>query len=384
MWRLRELGLNKRRIRRNQEICVTNGRAIVGTADYLIEKIPDVPLWNETMATFFNDPVNGMTGQLYIGRWWGEPTTLRAMIAIAMPDDRIFFVRSYGRSPDPCLPSAAGLTMRPTDHGSFDFDFDGPMDLRSQAAVSRNGFGYGTTVRGTLKLRFTASFPIWEMHQDDGGGHVSDPMSPGGHKEQLGRITGTVQLGTETIHVANAYAVRDHSRGVRNYAGHTGHVWINGQFPSGWGFLALAAAVPGSTGLGFDKAIIYQDGNEMRASMKTYGAESYASNVWQPFDVDLVCDNETRKVQVAKFRNAFPLGLINPADPHWGVPVGMPDATWALEQSVELLCDGEIGFGHVERSNRAVVIDEHWRAMFEAPSGTPEGQPPEVTIFKTD
>lgn len=341
----------------------TSNSLIIGDDDWMVSEVPDVPFWNETMATVLTDPDSGMASCFYIGRWWAEPTILRAMLAFALPGDRALFSRNYGRSPEPRLPSAAGFTMRPRPDRTIDFSYDGPMDLRSQSEVSCNGLGYGPTIRAKMHFTFTPLMPIWDMFADTAA-NTANPMFPAGHKEQLGQLHGILEFEGETFEVSRGFAFRDHSRGVRNYAKHHSHILVTGRFPGGWGFCAFKSRA--ADGNGLNKAMIFRDGKMIPATFETDGLEQYRDDIWRSFDVRLVTGTETIEVRVDELWNSYQLGLITPADPHWGVPLGAdnPPSTWAQEQSIKLRCGNELGYGNLERCSRDVVLDQHWRSMF--------------------
>lgn len=340
---------------------------IIADDDLMVADVPDVPMWNETMAGMFTDAKTSVSALLYLGRWWGEPTTLRQMVAFMLPGDRALYAKNYGRQPEARLPSAANLTMKPLGDGRIHYTFDGPMDLRKQSDVAANGLGTGPTVRVKADIIFASDKPIWDLHATDPHDTENDLMFPGGHMEQMGKFTGYMEFEGERFEFNEAYGVRDHSRGVRNWSTHHSHVWINGQFPSGLAFNCFRASIVGQPGYALNSAVIIRDGKMTGATIETEGLTKPGSDIWAPFEIVLKPDDGSTPVtiKVTKLWNCYQLGMYEPADLHFGAPttVADPKSAWSLEQGGELSCDGEVGYGHVERCNREIVVDDHWRAM---------------------
>jgi len=343
---------------------------IIGDDDYLVSEVPDVPLWNETLAVMFADPKTSVSALFYLGRWWGKPTTLRQMLAFLLPGDRALYIKNYGPPQQGKVPSAAGLTMEPLGDGRIHLTFDGPMELRKQSDVARYGMGTGPTVRAEVDMIFSSTMPIWDLHATDPHEEEKDLMFPGGHMEQLGKVTGTLKFDGEVVQIDQAPTVRDHSRGVRNWSTHHSHVWINGQFPSGWGFCCFRGSIVGQPGYAMNSAALFKDGKIIGATVETEGLTHPGSDIWKPFDLILKPEGQSSiKIHVANMWNCYQLGMYEPADIYFGIPTSSADsdiATWSLEQSGEFHCDGEIGFGWVERSNRDIGVDDHWRSMCTA------------------
>lgn len=339
---------------------------VIGDDDHLVTELPGVPMWNETMAGMFNDPKTSISACLYLGRWWGEPTMLRQMIAFLLPGDRALFSKNYGRPTNPPVASAGGFTMEPLGDGRIRYSYDGPMDLRKQSEVASNGLGTGPTVRVTFEFIFSSDMPIWDLHATDPHDDHQDLMFPGGHMEQLGRISGTLSFEGETHIIDAAPTIRDHSRGVRNWSTHQSHVWINGQFPSGWGFCCFRASIVGKPGFALNSAALFKDGRIYGATIETEGLTRPGSDIWAPFDIVLKPEGlDPITITVANMWQNYQLGMFEPADLYWGVPTcgPHPKAAWSNEQSGEFRCNGEVGYGHVERCNRDIVVDAHWRSM---------------------
>jgi hypothetical protein len=320
------------------------------------------------MAIMFGDPATGISSNIYIGRWWGEPTMLRQMLVFCLPDGRALFAKNYGRSPEGQLPSAAGLVMRPLEDGRIHCTFDGPMDLRRQSDYATHGLTSGPTVRVTIEMHFHSDFPIWDLHATDTDHDVKkNLMFPSGHMEQLGFVSGTLRFADEEYRIDKAPTVRDHSRGVRDWRTHQSHVWFNGQFPSGWGFCAFRAAIVGQEGHAMNSAALFRDGKVYPATIETDGLIVPGMDVRQPFTITLIPDGlDPIRIDVTGMFNHYVLGMHDPADLNWGVPSDPDDpaTTWSNEQSAQLRCGDEIGYGHVERCNREVKLDDRWRAMF--------------------
>lgn len=341
-------------------------RNIIADDNSLVPVVPDVPLWNETMICTSDDPVTGISSSFYIGRWWGKPTTLRQMVTFLLPGDRGLFARNYGPCPKDGPPSVAGLTMEPIGPCKIRYTYDGPMELRKQSKVAQDGVGTGPSVRVEMDFTFSSKLPIWDMHANDTHGDEGDLMFPGGHMEQLGGVSGTVKFNGETITIKDSPTIRDHSRGVRDFIRHHFHLWINCQFPSGWGFCGFRANVRGQSEPAMNTAALMKDGKVIPAMLETNGQTVPGSDIWQPFEVTLKPEGmKPIHIKVVRLWQCYHIGMYDPADVYWGAPACAddPKATWSMEQAMEVRVDGETGFGHLERCNRDIVVDDHWRSM---------------------
>jgi hypothetical protein len=343
---------------------------IIADDDQLTASIPDVPLWNETVMCMFEDTKTGISSLFYLGRWWGHPTTLRAMVCFMLPNDRAVFVRNYGPARDGLLPSAAGLTMTPNGDGTIHYTYKGPADIRKQSDVAKNGMGTGPSLLMEADFTFTPAFGMWDLHAMESHDHAAeekaDLMFPGGHMEQLGSMTGTVKIGDEVFRVENAYANRDHSRGVRDFIKHHSHIWIYGRFPSGWGFCSFRASTVGVPGYSMNTAVVFKDGKLFPGTIETEALHVPGSDIWKPFTFTLKANGlDPIQVNGSRLWNFYQLGMYHPSDLYWGVPTGKPNpaAYWSMEQSVDIVSSGEVGTGHIERCNRDVVVDDAWRSM---------------------
>ena len=258
------------------------------------------------------------------------------------------------------------LTMEPIGPCKIRYTYDGPMELRKQSKVAQDGVGTGPSVRVEMDFTFSSKLPIWDMHANDTHGDEGDLMFPGGHMEQLGGVSGTVKFNGETITIKDSPTIRDHSRGVRDFIRHHFHLWINCQFPSGWGFCGFRANVRGQSEPAMNTAALMKDGKVIPAMLETNGQTVPGSDIWQPFEVTLKPEGmKPIHIKVVRLWQCYHIGMYDPADVYWGAPACAddPKATWSMEQAMEVRVDGETGFGHLERCNRDIVVDDHWRSM---------------------
>ncbi|SCW53326.1 hypothetical protein SAMN02927924_01126 [Sphingobium faniae] len=338
--------------------------------DHLIP-IPDINMWNETMAGMFVDPRSGWSGIFYLGRWWAKPTMLRAMIGLFGPGDRAIFVRNYGQSEDEKIATGGGLRMAPTGEGGIRYTYSGPSDVRRQSAASREGVGIGPLSLLDLEFDFVPSFAPWSLHS---GGHAGpdgkDVFFQAGHVEQIGLMSGRFCLDGEVVEISNAYGVRDHSRGPRSFDRHHSHDWINARFESGWGFCAFRAMVVDEADHVANAAVIFRDGRQFPATMRSSRKLlEPGTDIWAPIDFALEADGlGTFDITVERLWTLWQISLFNRADVAFGPPLARTsrqDAMWNVEQNGLFICNGEQGVGRVERSNRDIELDQRWLSMCE-------------------
>jgi hypothetical protein len=356
-------------------------KKVLAGDEHLLETVPDVPMWSENYAFVATDPGQGITVVLSLGRWHDNPQMMRGMSVIALPDDRAIFARNFGFSPDGKTPCSGDLRIDVVEPGRVvEYVFDGPMCMQAQSAVAAHGLQPGPLRRGQLVLRFESDFPVWDLHgevSEDVPLEDRDVMFPAGHMEQQGRVSGHLAFADEEYRLNDVAATRDHSRGVRDFTRYQGHLWTQAQFPSGRQFNMFLGVAPRGSDVALTKACIFHEGRLYDAEAETDGVLSGGDDIWRPFSLTLQNDFlGEMKLQVRRLWHNFQFGFTVPADLFWGTqPYGRDaDQFWAVEQSVEWECDGETGFGHLERGSRDHVVDEKWLAM-SAPDLIAESNP---------
>jgi hypothetical protein len=294
-----------------------------------------VPLWSENFAWTMFDRDTSIGALLHLGRSAEGNPGWRSTVIVYLPDSRLVVTQSTSPGPEGRLGTEAlDLDcLDPLQH--WRLSFAGMCQATSRAELSRIRSPRGETVTVEIDLTFTALTPIWD---------VGAMMSLGEtHYEQHGRYSGTIQVGGE-IWPIDTSGYRDHSTGVRDFAGLGGHVWTHAFFPSGRAFCAFRALTSdGRTGL--NEAVIFIGGEHTNAIPTAL-----------PESVDLDDPAERLRINLkdqtpitAKILHAAALSLDEPNDLSLGFDAAAGGKVM-VDSPATFEWDGEIGLGWVERS----------------------------------
>lgn len=345
--------------------------------EFPIPSPPTDPLWSENYVLTFYDPDTGVGGMLSMGRWVMNNRLWRNMTFITLPNDRVLVSRNMGSGPDPMIPDSGVFRLEVTEpNHALRYAFDGPMEERTMTDLNTVGWQVGANGPVRFELEFRSDLPMWDMHAGLAHGDRTENAaanynSPDGHVEQNGRVTGTITCGDGETYLINAWATRDHSRGVRNFTRYKSHIWANGMFPSGRSFNIFSLKAHGFEGVAAGRSAAIVDGvmHEIRLRPDSQGWLDRPEQLFQP--TSLSFDSDTLgpiEIACERLLTSVPLMLLFPADHYWSVPsqARAKNLTWVNEQKAEWRWDGEEGWGHYERGNsRFSATDRAWRANFD-------------------
>lgn len=307
---------------------------------------PDTPLWSENYAAMFVAPNEQVAIFTSMGRWYGDPTVWREVIGIGLPGGRVIFSKNYGRNVGPTGPAAAlGRWETITPERRLCLRFDGPMRESSLESLAAEGWREGPMRRCVIDLEFEALHPLWSMK---GTSHEAQTVAGGMHTEQIGAVNGTVAY-DRTYEFKDGYAIRDHSRGVRDPKDFYRYCWMSGHFPgSGRGFYVYLMQSRGTEGDGMANATV-SDGKTLYPAEVT--ERPFLSTVEDGQKLPtVVVTSELGEMRVVGTRlvgrvlNAF----WNPFDTSIGFATHISAAS-IFADGLELDCDGEQGIGWCER-----------------------------------
>jgi hypothetical protein len=305
-------------------------------SEFPIQTYPDIPLWTENYCFVGYDPSSQIGLWTHLGRAPFDPTLWRELSIVYLPGGERLVNKGYGRTETPNGPGGATMT----------FQCEEPW---RRWRMSRDGGSIRTTVdrlyRGMVAdqrhervgfdLSLTCHTPVWDW------GEVEDAHQWGKlHYEQLVAISGTVTLGGETIGF-DGTGLRDHTSGARDFTVFSGHIWSWANFPSGRGFILLHLVVDGRY---LTRAVVLQDGQLAPVELGNSPVLTDRSQHADPYVLEL---GEHRVA--GEILHPFPNGFDGPND----ICIGYDPAitiTANFESLSRFEWDGEVGYGHTERS----------------------------------
>jgi hypothetical protein len=321
--------------------------AYTGPDEYPIKQIPETPLWSENFAAMFTDSKSNLAVMWSCGRWLGDPTLWREFVMVSFPDGRFLYHRGYGRNADAKGPGGCFSKYDIVEPGkAVQLRFEGPMtETTSAYLVDFAPLNDPPEKKCVMDLHFDSSTPIWNMKGDS---EEAQKMVGGIHIDHIGTANGTITHGGKTWTMSNGYAVRDHSRGVRDMRHYGAHNWINGSFPNGRKFYLYAAAVQGSSELGMSNASVEQDGKQYPAKVIHTEVINSTSFAGKTHHVVLQSELGEMRVDITKVLNLFPYSMVVPFDTALGRVTHRPAAI-LYDEFVSMRWNGVDGFGWSER-----------------------------------
>jgi hypothetical protein len=217
--------------------------------------------------------------------------------------------------------------------------------------VNRDGGSIRTTVdrlyrgmvcdqrheRVGLDLTLNCHGAVWDW------GEVEDAHKWGKlHYEQLVSVRGTVTIGKDKIPF-DGQGLRDHTSGARDFTVFSSHIWSWANFPSGRGFILLHLVVDGNY---LTRAVVQEDGALTAVDLHNSPVLTERSQHADPYVLEL----GDHRIS-AEILHPFPNGFDGPNDICIGYDPAVT-ATANFESLSRFEWDGEIGYGHTERSIR--------------------------------
>jgi hypothetical protein len=183
---------------------------------------------------------------------------------------------------------------------------------------------------------------------------------PAGHIEQIGRVTGWMQVGTDRFDI-DTIANRDHSLGARDNKDLLNHQWHQGYFQNGISFLLFDAMTRRDRKVVFSEAAVYEGDKIYEGRLEMGWRCDDAKRDREPISFRIVYANGTLDIDVVAFTSNSYSSLTSPNDQYVGVyPSQMTEPTLVLlEQSARMRLNGKVaGHGCCERTVQGVVAEE--------------------------
>lgn len=313
--------------------------------EYPMQDYPSEKWWSENFFVGLGCQASGFCLFYSVGRWHSDPTLWRENIIATFPGQVVGFHRNYGRSPDPQAVSGGLSHYKVLEPGqSAELCFKGPMVRSSIKELVADGPQISASELCTVDTRLTAAAPLWNMRGDS---LQAQTMAGSIHIDQVCSFEGTVRYSEFSFDITDGYAIRDHSRGIRDVSRYAGHNWLNGIFPSGRAFYVyMMKAEDGS--MGMSNAAVCQ-GDEIYPA-KVLHTEFIADENGWAMGHRLVLSSEIGNMTV-DFDPAYatvPTAMVHPYDTCAGRAKTM-DISMMFDEATTIRWNGEIGRAWTER-----------------------------------
>lgn len=317
---------------------VPSPRNLEVVSEFPAQEYPDLPLWTENYCFVCYDPNTGIGLWTHLGRAPFDPTLWRELSFVYLPSGERLVNKGYGRGETPHGPGGATMSFQcVVPWNEWKARRDGGSTRTSVKELYHGMPGDRAHERVSFDLNLHARSPVWDW------GEVEDTHQWGKvHYEQLVRVDGSITVGGAEIPFDGA-GLRDHTRGPRDFTVFSSHIWSWGNFPSGKGFILLHLVVGGQH---LTRAVLLRDGtlvDEVLANSPVLTDRSQHADSY-------VLELGEHRIS-AEILHPFPNGFDGPNDICIGYDPGVT-TTANFESLSRFEWDGEIGYGHTERSLR--------------------------------
>ena len=303
--------------------------------------------WCENYALVANDPGSGVNLCLYLGRQPFDISVWHEILLLSLPDGRVMVWKSAGRGGAADGGSGAMAAFRCIDPGRrWSVSLDG-LTWASTAEELRAGpFHDGPWTRTRIELTFEAAMPPWMLRGNDLE-HAQEQL----HYEQLGRVTGTVEVGAGPDGRTWSFdgtGHRDHSRGPRDFRAIRDHAWVNCLFPGGRAFALYKMRLADGSG-SVAVACVY-DGTTLRPATVTSMPLLAEAGDHDHYQLGLDVDGRGERIDA---EIVHPVGTVSYVTPnHMTIGASSDPAACMVvqERGTRFTWDGEVGHGHTQRS----------------------------------
>jgi hypothetical protein len=307
-------------------------------SEFPVQNYPDIPLWTENYCFVAYDPTTQIGLWTHLGRAPFDPTLWRELSFVYLPGGERLVNKGYGRTETPRGPGGATMAFQCVEpFRSWRVNRDGGS---TRTTVDRLYHGMVCDQRHErvgFDLTLNCHGVVWDW------GEVEDAHKWGKlHYEQLVSVRGTVTIGMDKIPF-DGQGLRDHTSGARDFTVFSSHIWSWANFPSGRGFILLHLVVDGNH---LTRAVVQEDGALTAVDLHNSPVLTERSLHADPYVLELGDHRISTEIL-----HPFPNGFDGPNDICIGYDPAVA-ATANFESLSRFEWDGEIGYGHTERSIR--------------------------------
>lgn len=305
-----------------------------------------VPLWNETRWNGCWSPAAGAGLYIHTGRFRSDLDIWWAQTVAYLPDGQLSVDRSWGRNSQQDRVTTGSFELRLTESG-WHSTFDGAGELTSIDALARAPRGCSAPfvpMRWEVAAEPTA--PEWSLYGD---GHNTHSFAGDRHVQQGFRTTGTLTVAGTTYDLSGV-GFKDHSSGVRDWAGWGSHWFILAVMPT---YTFHAFSIVGADGTARPLAGTYfRDG--VRLGINAGQLPPMTDPTGAPVLQELILKPSRRAPETlrAELIHGLPMTITAANDNINGIDWETPHDPVVLVEGIGRFSDaeGQVGYGFLERS----------------------------------
>jgi hypothetical protein len=317
----------------------------------------DITNWSETRWLGSWNPDEGVGLYLHAGRFRRDVDLWWAQTVAYLPGGEVAVDRSWARErTDEGVQTSVFELLVPEPASRITSRFDGAMEVATprQLATHPRGAG-GNSVAVRWELEAVAVRQPWSIY--DQLEHKQD-WATGGHTEQHHRVSGEITIGSSTYRL-DGPGFDDHSHGVRQWDGFGSHIFFNVGFED-FGLHLIAVQTPDG-----------QPAQLIGAVTRDGSPPDPLTDVSVPLAQDLLGGPHSLRATLstksgqqleidAEVVHIYPMTISEENDNINGLDWDVPGDPLFFTECIARYTtgDGQIGYGHLERSARRSRVDE--------------------------
>jgi hypothetical protein len=308
--------------------------------------------WSETRWLGTWNPDEGVGFYLHAGRFRHDVDLWWAQSVVYLPEGKLAVDRSWGRQrAEDGVRTGVFELLVPEPNRRVTSRFDGAMTVvtpEDLAAAPRGAGGFSVPIR--FEVEAEAIRPHWDIYA---GLDQKQDWADGGHLEQHHRVSGEITVDGTSVSL-DGWGFDDHSHGVRSWDGFGGHIFFNVPFED---FGLHVIAIQGMDGTPSQLIAVHMSNGEDPDPVTELATPLAGDLLGAPhrFRSSLKTASGRELDLEIEVLHTFPMTMteehndnINGLD--WDVP-GNPLLFTECIARYET-GDGQVGYGHLERSAR--------------------------------
>jgi hypothetical protein len=327
------------------------------------------PLWSETHFWSVWNPRDRIGLFLHVGTTPEDADLWWAQVFAYLPNGLALADRSWGRSPDRRGPTTGNFRARSAALGHFSLSFDGAGELVDGHDMATRIVGAGPALPLRFQVDLAPAMPVWDLFKAT---EIGEREWGGVHHEQVHTSRGWLEVAGEHggRWSLDGCSFRDHSIGHRDFSGLGGDHLFGVHFPDSGRSVQLLIMWNAEGEVEVRAASIWENGQlELVGDVEMTGAEhgrkpprSLTQLTGEPHEFDLWLDRVSGEHVLARcevqhtivMSNTSPNTNLNGA----ALEAGEKALLLAECQLQITWPDGEVGWGHLERTYRRNLLPE--------------------------
>lgn len=305
------------------------------------------PDFSESQQWNFFD---GQFGVMYhIGGMPGDNKLWHNAFAISCPDGSTLATKIVGRGPLDAFGSHTvhSVTIEPYKH--WRIIFDGALRRYDLDSLQTGPGVDGRHIPVKVELEIRAAHPVWDPGANAehvGGDKGLFASMSKMHHEQALTCNGFIEIDGERIEY-QAAGHRDHSFGPRDLSKLRRALWVNGTFESGWSFLQFEGELSGLPLM--KRGGLFEDGEIIECHMDHAAELTTSAPEPRAFTLHMSIEGKADRVIEVRVKGGANWTSVGPMEWCLGTLRDDPRNYLFTHYFAELSCNGERGFGFVDR-----------------------------------